>query len=136
MEYAAEIRAVGGRNGRVWNEAGTLSLSVIPPGSNRSGVTPEELLGAAWGACFGGAFAFEAKELSGVSGSPEMRVEVVLEALDGEYEIILASLEVVPNEGDVIDEVVLAAQRAHERCPVSKVFGQGVSQVGVHVQSR
>lgn len=128
MEYTANVRATGGRKGKVWTPSGSIDSRVVAPGVTAPGVTPEELLGAAWGACYGGAYAVEARA-AGVVTDPEFAVEVVLDVDDGIYTISRAVLTVLAgDDGDTVREV---ARRAHERCPVSKVFEHGVGEVRV-----
>lgn len=128
MEYTAKVSATGGRQGRVWTATGSIDSRVVPPGVTAPGVTPEELLGAAWGACYGGAYAFEARQ-AGIATDPEFSVEVVLDVNDGVYTISRAVLTVLAEtDHDAVREV---ARLAHARCPVSKVFEHGVSEVRV-----
>ncbi|OWU84708.1 hypothetical protein ATO6_10200 [Oceanicola sp. 22II-s10i] len=133
MEYPSTARATGGRKGRVWTETGSIDSKVIPPGVTTPGVTPEELLAGAWAACYGGAYAYEAN-LAGVPTDPEFHVEVVLSVNDGVYEITKATLTVMATSGDpaTLKDV---ADKAHIRCPVSKVFANGMATVSVGVGS-
>lgn len=129
VEYAAHAKATGGRRGRVWTETGSIDSRVTPPGVETNGVTPEELLAAAWGACYGGAYAFEARA-AGVTTDPEFAVEVVLDVEDGYFEITRAVLTVLaPNENQAIVREV--AEKAHARCPVSKVLAGGIGELRV-----
>lgn len=131
MDYSSTARATGGRRGRVWTETGSIDSKVVPPGVNAPGVTPEELLAGAWAACYGGAYAFEAR-LAGVTTDPEFHVDVVLSVNDGTYEITRATLTVMATSGDpaALRDI---AEKAHIRCPVSKVFANGMSSVNVEV---
>lgn len=129
MEYAAHAKATGGRKGRVWTANGSIDSKVVPPGVTAPGVTPEELLAAAWGACYGGAYAYEATQ-AGITPDPEFSVEVVLDVDDGVYTISRASL-VVHSGGDDPALAAKVADLAHARCPVSKLFVNGISDVRV-----
>ena len=131
MDYRATAFAKGGRKGWVKTESGSIDSKVVPPGGGASGVTPEELLAGAWGACYGGAYAFEANA-AGLTPNAQFRAEVVLSVNDGIYEISSAELTVLAEEGDsaALSEV---AAKAHERCPVSKVFRNGIGTVRVEV---
>lgn len=133
VEYVSKAKATGGRKGRVWTESGSIDNKVVPPGVSVPGVTPEELLAAAWGACYGGAYAFEAN-LAGVPTTPEFHVEVVLNVDNGAYDISRAELTVISTEGDpaILAEV---AAKAHARCPVSKAFVNGIASVAVEVDN-
>jgi osmotically inducible protein OsmC len=131
MEHVAQVNATGGRTGRVWTESGSIDATVVPPGATTPGVTPEELLAAAWGACYGSAYAFEARA-AGISPTPQFAIEVVLDVDEGVYTVSRATLAVPA--GDDNQEVVReVAQRAHVRCPISKVLAGGVSAVEVRL---
>lgn len=129
MEHAALVRAAGGRRGRVWTDSGSINSAVVMPGSAASGVTPEELLAAAWGACYGSAYAAEARA-EGIAPDPHLVVEVVLDVDEGVYTISRASLTVLA-DGDQEAAAREVAGRAHARCPISKVFEVGISDVRV-----
>lgn len=127
MEYISQISATGGRGGRVWNESGSLDTAVGAPGVRAEGVTPEELLAAAWGACYGSAYAAEARA-AGVATDPKFEVEVVLSVHDGIYTISRAALRVVAPDDDP-SAVRATAALADARCPISKMFGNGIDEV-------
>lgn len=131
MEYSSTARATGGRKGRVWTDTGSIDSKVVPPGVNAAGVTPEELLAGAWAACYGGAYAYEAN-LAGAPADPEFHVEIVLSVHDRSYEITRAELTVISPSGDPATLRDVAA-KAHARCPVSKVFANGISSISVQV---
>jgi lipoyl-dependent peroxiredoxin len=53
---ASEIAgATGGREGKASSPDGKINLALSPPGSNGPGTNPEQLFGAGYSACFGGA---------------------------------------------------------------------------------
>lgn len=53
---ATEIAsATAGREGKATSPDGKINLDLSPPGSNGPGTNPEQLFGAAYSACFGGA---------------------------------------------------------------------------------
>src|SRR4051812_13680734 len=47
--------ATAGREGRAFSPDGKIDLALSPPGSNGPGTNPEQLFGAGYSACFGGA---------------------------------------------------------------------------------
>ena len=129
-EFPAHVQARGGRKGRVWNESRTLDLAVIPPGVAGTGVTPEEMIAAAWGSCYGSAYAAGARA-AGISVDPQISVEVVLGVEDNEYTITRAALTLsaAPEDDPAVVREVSAV--AHARCPISKVLEHGGAVVTV-----
>src|SRR5258707_12731537 len=47
--------ATAGREGKATSPDGKINLNLSPPGSNGPGTNPEQLFGAGYSACFGGA---------------------------------------------------------------------------------
>ena len=52
--------ATAGREGKATSPDGKINLNLSPPGSNGPGTNPEQLFGAGYSACFGGAIGLAA----------------------------------------------------------------------------
>ena len=52
--------ATAGREGKATSPDGKINLALSPPGSNGPGTNPEQLFGAGYSACFGGAIGLAA----------------------------------------------------------------------------
>jgi osmotically inducible protein OsmC len=130
--YTAEAR--GGRDGVVRSGSGVLDLPTKPAGSNKEGITPEELVAAAWASCFGTTLIFAAREYGLDFSDAVVRTRITYEVDHeaGRYELARAELEAVLPPGDhpAADE---ALRVAHGRCPISRVLREGIPQVEVAI---
>ena len=59
--YTGRTRTLGGRDGSARSTDGRLDVSLSRPGGSGQGTNPEQLLGAAWSACFIGAMGLAAR---------------------------------------------------------------------------
>jgi organic hydroperoxide reductase OsmC/OhrA len=130
-EVVSRAGARGGRTGEVWSLNSSYRHQTTIAGTDREGVTPEELIAGAWAACYGTTFASLAKARRVEVGTPLIEAAVTLSSSAGTYTITEADLRVVvdvPVPPDKLDELI---EEAHGRCPVSKVLSSGAEEVTV-----
>ena len=112
--------ATAGREGKATSPDGKINLNLSPPGSNGPGTNPEQLFGAGYSACFGGAIA-AAAALSRVSLKPAditVTATVNLNKDDSGY-FLDVTLNAELNGVDQAQAEALVA-KAHTICPYSK----------------
>jgi lipoyl-dependent peroxiredoxin len=118
--YTAKTHTIGGREGHSRSSDNRLDIKLSAPNSKVNGTNPEQLFAAAWSACFTGAIARAAKELTiEISGDVSVDAEVDLATspeegffLQGRLNANLPGLDLA-----VAQKVV---DRAHQLCPYSK----------------
>lgn len=119
--YTASVTAKGGRDGHVKSSDGIIDFNLRKPkemGGQGGATNPEQLLAAAWGACYLGALGSVAQH-DGVDVS-EATVEVhVSFNQDGNSFLLSADLDVhIP--GITTEEAQQLSDKAHRACPYSK----------------
>ncbi|GAB2689880.1 organic hydroperoxide resistance protein [Mucilaginibacter koreensis] len=120
--YTAVVTAKGGRDGHIKSSDGVLDLDLRKPtemgGEGGNYTNPEQLFGAAYGACYLGALGTIAKH-DGVDVS-EATAEVHIGFnKDGNAYALSAELHVhIP--GQSLEEAQKLADKAHRACPYSK----------------
>ena len=112
--------ATAGREGKATSPDGKINLNLSPPGSNGPGTNPEQLFGAGYSACFGGAIA-AAAALSKVSLKPadiKVTATVNLNKDDSGYFLdVTLNAELNGIEQSQAESLVA---KAHTICPYSK----------------
>jgi len=125
--YTAEATARGGREGEVVSEDGALDLLLAYPkavgGPGGETTNPEQLLAAAWSACFHNALQRVAgKELDTTGSSVTARIGLgaVGKAFALEATLVghLPALDRADAEG--------LMSRTHEVCPISRAIGSNI----------
>lgn len=116
--YTAHAKAVGGREGHAETDDGTLSIDFSAPGSGRPGTNPEQLFACGYGACFGGALAFVARQQGIDIGTPEVAVDVSLDQGEDGFSISVVLTVSLPALDTAAAEALV--QAAHTVCPYSK----------------
>src|SRR5580658_9342334 len=85
--YTATASATNGRDGRIKSDDGILDLAVVRPeemgGSGAPGTNPEQLFAAGYAACFGSAFAHEARLQKVKTGPVTITAHVTLGPTEG-----------------------------------------------------
>lgn len=121
--YTAGVVSVGGRTGQVKSSDGHLKLNLSAPaamgGQNGRGTNPEQLFGAGYAACFGGAVQYAAGQKKIDTG--EIRVEAQIgigPSTDKEGFEISVALDVTLPKLSQQDAAALVAE-AHRICPYS-----------------
>lgn len=107
-----------------------ISVDFSSPGSGKPGTNPEQLFACGYGACFGGALAFIARQQKLDIGTPNIRVDVHLHQDDGGF-FISAVLDVALPQLDHAEAVKLV-ELTHAFCPYSKAT-RGNIQVDLRV---
>ncbi len=122
--YTADVTAAGARHGHAKSSDGLLDVALaLPPGMGGKGeaTNPEQLFGAAYGACFGGAVEFLAQQQKIKTGTVTVRAKVGVGPQDpgeGEGFALRVDLDVTLPELDQAGAEKLVAQ-AHRVCPYS-----------------
>ena len=122
--YTADVTAEGARHGHVRSSDGLLDLDLaLPPGMGGRGdkTNPEQLFGAGYAACFGGAVEYQALQAKKKTGVVSVRARVGVGPFDegkGGGFTLRVELDVTIPELDQAsaEELVVAA---HRTCPYS-----------------
>jgi Ohr subfamily peroxiredoxin len=132
--YTADVTAVGARHGHVRSSDGLLDADLaLPPGMGGKGdrTNPEQLFGAGYAACFGGAVEFMAQQAGKATGTVTVRAQVGIGPFDegkGEGFTLRVELDVTIPEQDQAGAEELAAA-AHRVCPYSNATRGNVEVV-------
>lgn len=122
--YTADVIAEGARHGHVRSSDGLIDLDLaLPPGMGGKGdrTNPEQLFGAAYAACFGGAVEYQAQQAGKKTGVVSVRARVGVGTFDegkGEGFTLRVELDVIIPEQDQAGAEALVAA-AHRACPYS-----------------
>lgn len=120
--YVAEVDVSGGRVGHAVSTDGVLDVVLRRPNLNgvSEGTNPEQLFGAAWGACFLGALGLAGKEAEiDVTGASAHVAIGIGEDPDLGGSALCATIA-ISLPGVELTQVQELADRAHEICPYSK----------------
>ena len=115
--YTADVTAEGARHGHVRSSDGLLDLDLaLPPGMGGRGdkTNPEQLFGAGYAACFGGAVEYQALQAKKKTGVVKVQAHVSVGPFDegkGEGFTLRVELDVTIPELDQLsaEELVAAA---------------------------
>jgi len=118
--YTARTHTTGGReNGASRSSDGRLDVKLSVPGSARIGTNPEQLLAAAWSACFESAIGLAAHTRKIVlPANLAIDAEVDLKQAAGGY--VLGTRLNVSLPGVARDVAQALIDEAHQICPYSK----------------
>jgi Ohr subfamily peroxiredoxin len=132
--YTAHASSIGGRNGTVKTDDGSIDLKVAMPaglGGHGGGTNPEQLFALGYSACFGSAVQFVAGQKKVQTGPVRIDADVTIGAIAsggfGLAVVLTAHLPELPREQ--AEELVHAA---HQVCPYSNAT-RGNIQVDVKV---
>ena len=122
--YTAEVTAVEARHGHATSSDGLLDVALARPiemGGPGGATNPEQLFGAGYAACFGGAVEFNARQQKIDTGTITVKSKVSLGPYDpgeGEGFTLKVDLDVtLPNMDQAAAEKLVA--QAHRTCPYS-----------------
>ena len=126
--YTAEATARGGREGEVVSDDGALDLMLAHPkeigGPGGDTTNPEQLLAAAWSACFHNALKRVAKLQKLDVSSSSVTAKVSLMMGEKEFGLEATLIGHLPGlEQDVADALMSST---HDVCPVSKAIGANI----------
>jgi osmotically inducible protein OsmC len=122
--YTAEVTTVDARHGHARSSDGLLDIDLSRPvemGGTGKATNPEQLFGAGYAACFGGAVEYNAQQKKIKTGTITVKSRVSLGPYDpgqGEGFIIKVDLDVTLPEMDQAAAEDLVAW-AHRTCPYS-----------------
>ena len=120
---ATEMKAIGGRDGKVTSPDGTFQLNLTIPkelgGPGGSGTNPEQLFAAGYAACFLGAVKLVARtnKITAI-GDITVTAKVGIGPVALGYALTVELAVEMPGVAPDIAKQVVAG--AHERCPYSK----------------
>ncbi|KAH7091858.1 OsmC-like protein [Auriculariales sp. MPI-PUGE-AT-0066] len=119
----------GGRAGTSKLDDGSMTVNMVPPtelGGAGKGANPEQLLALGYGACFLGALRLQAKEKK-ISLSDDVKVHTTV-TLGNPSDLPGFALRVAIRVGglDGVTDKAALVQAAHEFCPYSRAFNQGI----------
>lgn len=130
--YTAEVTAVGARAGHVTSSDKILDLPLaLPPGLGGAGgaTNPEQLFGAGYAACFGGAVEYLARQQKLTTGEITVKSRVSIGPYDpgqGEGFTLAVDLDVtLPELDQAAAEKLVAA--AHRTCPYSNATRNNIA---------
>lgn len=122
--YTAEVTAIGARHGHATSSDGLLDVALaLPPqmGGKGDATNPEQLFGAGYAACFGGAVEYLAQQQKLSTGTITVKSKVGIGPFDegqGEGFTLRVDLDVtVPELDQAAAEKLVAG--AHRVCPYS-----------------
>lgn len=127
--YTAKTRTVGGReNGSARSSDGRLDIVFSTPGSARIGTNPEQLLAAAWSACFESAIVSAArKRRIALPANATIDAEVDLVQSGDDYHLgIRLNVSLPGVESDTANALLEDAQKI---CPYSKAVRNNVDVI-------
>jgi Ohr subfamily peroxiredoxin len=128
--YTAKVTTRGARAGRVESSDGNLKLHLSVPkemgGQNGSGTNPEQLFGACYAACFGGAIQYAAgqKKIDTGEVMVEATVGIGPSADKAGFEISVTLEITLPKLSQKEAETLVA--EAHQICPYSNATRNNV----------
>ena len=132
--YTAHATAIGGRNGHTASSDGIVAVDLSVPkamgGPGKPGTTtPEDLFGAGYAACFGGATDFVAKQMKLPVGEIKVEAAVGIGQLsEGGFGLKVDLAVTVKGIGQA--EVEKLVEKAHQVCPYSNAT-RGNIEVGL-----
>lgn len=118
--YSTKATVTGGRTGTASLSDSDLTIDMTPPGGNKSGNNPEQLLAMGYAACFDGALGVVKKmESASFSSTTETTVDL-LQGGDHEYKLAV-KIHVIGADTELsADEFQKLVEKANEVCPYSK----------------
>lgn len=129
--YEATTKATGGRKGSVKSENGPVDFDLSVPksmgGDGGDGANPEQLFGAAYAACFGGALQAVAKNEGVEIDDDKLSVTAIIGfCKDADGFFLEATLDCYIPEVDIKTGEDLV-EKAHEMCPFSKATRDNIT---------
>jgi osmotically inducible protein OsmC len=131
--YTAEVTAVGARTGHAASSDKMLDVKLASPqslgGPGGEGTNPEQLFGAGYAACFGGAVEYLAKLQKITTGTVTVKAKVDIGPYDpgqGEGFTLAVALDVTLPELDQAAAEKLV-EAAHKTCPYSNATRNNIA---------
>lgn len=129
--YEATTTATGGRKGSVKSEDGPIDFNLSVPksmgGEGGDGANPEQLFGAAYAACFGGAIQAVAKNEGVDINEDELSVTAIIGFCKDEDGFFLEATLDCYIPGVDLETGEDLVEKAHEVCPFSKATRDNIT---------
>lgn len=127
--YTTTVNTTNGRSGHAESTDGRLNVDLTHPVAQprpAHGTDPEQLFGAGYAACFGGACAFAAKQLElTLTGDPIVNSTTTLgKREDGGFTVRIALDVTLPGLTDA--QATDVTTKAHTICPYSDIVRRDV----------
>lgn len=118
--YSTKATVTGGRIGKATLSDSDLEINMSPPGGNKEGNNPEQLLAMGYAACFDSALGVVKKMESASFGSTTETTVDLLQGDEHEYKLAV-KIHVIAESTDLsADEIQKLVEKANEVCPYSK----------------
>jgi Ohr subfamily peroxiredoxin len=114
------VNSTAGREGKVTSADGKINLSLSPPGSHGPGTNPEQLFGAGYSACFGGAIAYAASLEKIPLKAADVKVTATVTLNNGADGFFLDVALHAQLGGVTQAQAEALVAKAHTICPYSK----------------
>ena len=129
--YEATTQAIGGREGNVYSENSPIDFNLSVPksmgGNGGDGANPEQLFGAAYAACFGGALQSVAKNEGIDIDNEELSVTATIGFCKDEDGFFLEATLDCYIPGVDLETGEDLVEKAHEVCPFSKATRDNIT---------
>jgi len=122
--FTIEAKNTGGRGGKSALTDGSFETPIVPPGSKREGLNPEELFALGYSACFNGSLG-EVKEAENVDADSTVDMKVSLNKVPNETDFKLGVVIEVAIEGVSEERAEELTEKAHKGCPYSRAIQNG-----------
>lgn len=118
--YSTKATITGGRAGNATLSDSDLEVNMAPPGGNKPGNNPEQLLAMGYGACFDSALGVVKKMEEASFGSTTETTVDLLQGEEHDYKLAV-KIHVIANDTDLsADAFQKLVEKANEVCPYSK----------------
>jgi Ohr subfamily peroxiredoxin len=127
--YTATATAIGGRNGSVKSDDGTIDMPVTMPkglgGDGKAGTNPEQLFASGYAACFGSALGFVARAQGLHTGPVSITAKVGIGPVGQGFGLQVELVAHIPELA--MDKAEALVQAAHQVCPYSNATRGNIS---------
>lgn len=118
--YSTKATVTGGRIGKATLSDSDLEINMAPPGGNKEGSNPEQLLAMGYAACFDSALGVVKKMESASFGSTTETTVDLLQGDEHEYKLAV-KIHVIADSTELsADEIQKLVEKANDVCPYSK----------------
>jgi len=118
--YSTTSTITGGRVGTATLSDSDLEINMSPPGGNKHGNNPEQLLAIGYGACFDSALGVVKKMENASFGSTTKTTVDLLQGEEHQYKLAVKIHVIAHSTNLSADEFQQLVKKAHDVCPYSK----------------
>lgn len=129
-QFTTKAKNTGGRGGKSALTDGSFETPIVPPGSKRDGLNPEELFALGYSACYNSALD-AVKGQENIEGDSVVNAEVSLYQVPNDTDFKLSVVIEVGIEGVDESQAQDLADKAHKVCPYSRAVENGHIDVEV-----